>query len=118
MAEAKKVNGNKFQQLLAGSSKDIREQRANMIATQTQKVQETLVRNLMDERDKLEWKLMELTDISRDSDFSLMVTKKDFNADEWARNVQTLKVQLLDNEIQLTTAKETLKEWFGVENPS
>jgi len=103
----------KFKKLLSKAAKEIREGRANIVAENTKFAQEDIVRGIESEKRDLDARLMELTDVNRDSELSLRVTKKDFNAKQWCHDVQELKLAIIEKRIELEVAKETLEEWFG-----
>ena len=50
------------------------------------------------------------------SELSLRVVRKEFDTNQWAEDTQNVKVELLNNEIELATAQETYDEWFDEAN--
>jgi len=103
----------KFATNLKKSNKAIKAQRADIIAESTQAEHEDLVRDLKKTRRELRTKLMGLEDLSPDSQFSNNVVKGDFDAKAWAKSMQSIKVEILNNKIELQVAEETTKEWFS-----
>lgn len=106
---------NKSQELLKLSNKEIRQGRAKMTLDEMKFQQEEVIRTLESKKRAINIKLLELSDISRDSQFSLNFVKKDFSAKKWAEDTQQMKVDLLNIEVELAAATETYKEWFGEE---
>ena len=104
---------NKFQRVLGFASKEIRKARAFMINEDMTLEQQRLIDNISEARRGINRKLLEITDVNRDSELSLMVTKKDFNAKDWVEKKQTLELELVENEIELLTAQKTYDEWFA-----
>jgi len=103
---------NKLQKLLTGASTAIKGARAKFISEDMMFAQKKVVETLEENRRALERKLNSLNDLYPDSELSLRVVKKDFDPEEWARDTQNIKVQLINNEVELAVAKETHAEWF------
>lgn len=106
---------NKFIQNLTKGNAAIKEARANIIGEDALDAQTQILDNLKREKRELDRKLLELTDMYPDSELSLRVVKKDFNAKELFKDIQETKVDLLAKKVELTLAEETYKEWFGSE---
>jgi len=106
---------NKFISTLTASNKSIKEARAKMVSEDAIDAQAELVRDLKKDKRELERKLMQLSDMSPDSELSLKVVKDTFNAKEWAKTIQTTKVDLANKTVEIELAEETYKEWFGEE---
>lgn len=106
---------NKFALQLSKSNADIRSARAQSTAAQVEIEQQTLVNNLyrdlLSKRNELE----DLFDLSPDSTTSLRSPNRGFNAAEWARKVQELKIDILELEVAHKLATETYTEWFGTD---
>ena len=103
---------NKFAKMLGSSSKEIRGARATLLSEDARFAQEELVRTLESEKRDLDRKLVAATDLYPDSELTLMVTRKDFEAKAWVSHIQKLKVALTAKNIELNLAKETYAEWF------
>lgn len=103
---------NKLRKLLTSGASVIRGVRANLVSEDMQHAQVKLIDRLKEERRRLERKKLSLSDLYSDSELSLKVVKKDFNADSWSTDMQNVSVALLNNEIELTVAKNTFDEWF------
>ncbi len=106
---------NKFVKTLSQSNSKIKEARAKIIAADAQFAQENIVRNLETEKRKLDGKLLSLTDLHPDSELSLRVVRKDFDAEQLFQDIQNTKVDLANKTVELQLANETSKEWFGEE---
>lgn len=103
----------KFQNNLTLSYKDIRGKRASLITEDVKIAQEDVIKNLSDQKRSLERKLLDLEDLSPDSEMSLHPGRKEFNPVNWVNQVQDTKVTLEIVERKLTIAKDTYEEFFG-----
>lgn len=103
---------NKFITTLTASNKSIKEARAKMISEDAVDAQQELVRELKKEKRELERRLMQLSDMSPDSELSLKVVKDTFKATDWVKEIQTIKVELANKTVELQLAEETFSEWF------
>ena len=114
MAKEKKedIKMNKFAQLLSQSNKDIKGQRAQLLAEDAKDAHEELLRNLRQSKRDLDRKLLALSDLAPDSELSLRVVKKDFSAKLWVEDIQATKIALANKIIEIKLAEETFKEWF------
>lgn len=106
---------NKFAQLLTASNKDIKEMRAKMISEDVHDAQSELSRELKKRKRDLEKRLMSLRDMNRDSEFSLKVVKDNFKAEEWVKEIQSIKLELANLEVEIEIAQTTYNEYFGEE---
>lgn len=106
---------NNFIKSLTASNSSIKASRAKMVSEDALDASEELIRNLKQEKRELERRLMSLSDMNRDSEFSLKVVKDDFNAKEWIKEIQEIKVQLANKEVELQLASETHNDWFKEE---
>jgi hypothetical protein len=104
---------NKFVQNLTQSGDGIKQQRAELLGSQAKTAQSNLVNRLTNERDTLKLQLDSLQDLSPDTTISLKPGGDNFNAGNWVNQIQNLKVQLLNKEIELKVANDTYTEWFG-----
>jgi membrane glycosyltransferase len=103
---------NKFISNLTASNKSIKEARAKVISEDAIDAQQELVRELKKEKRELDRRLMQLSDMSPDSELSLKVVKDTFKASEWAKEIQAIKIELANKSIEIKLAEETFKEWF------
>lgn len=105
----------KFVKNLVQDEVGIKQQRASILAEETKNCQEDLVRDLQREKRNLETKLLNLTDLSPDNTYSLKPGGESFSAQKWVKEMQDTKVKLMNIDIELEVAQNTLKEWFGNE---
>lgn len=103
---------NKFTKNLTLSYKDIRGKRAEFISDDAQNAQEELIRDLQTKKRAFEKKLLNLEDLSPDSEMSLHPTKGSFDGKQWVKEIQDTKVNLQLLEVQLTIANATYDEYF------
>jgi hypothetical protein len=111
----KRGANNKFISTLTNSNADIKAVRAKMINEDALDASEELLRSLKQEKREMERQLMNLSDMSPESELSLMVVKPNFDAKSWIANIQRLKVELANKQVEIDLAEETHNEWFGKE---
>jgi len=104
---------NKFISNLTASNKTIKESRAKIVSEDALDAQTELVRELKKSKRELERRLIQLSDMSPDSELSLKVVKDNFNAAAWVKEIQDIKIELANKEVELTLAEATFNEWFG-----
>lgn len=104
---------NKFIRNLTLSNKTIKGNRAKLIAEDAEEAQNTLLRNLKKELRDLRRKRESLEDMYPESEFSLRVTKENFNPVTWANELQAAKVAISMKEVEVKLAEETYNDWFG-----
>jgi len=103
---------NKFQTLMADNSSATLKRRAGSIATKADIAAQTVVNELKNHVSSLELKIDQLVDFAPDSTDSLTIGAKDWNPDQWARELQKTKWELYLAKEQLKIAEETYKEYF------
>lgn len=106
---------NKFTQTLAASSKSIRASRAATLAEDVQDSQNGLLTTLKKEYRELQRKREILEDMHPDTEFSLHVAKSGFDSEKWVTEMQNVKVAMLNKQVEIKVATETLDEWFTIE---
>lgn len=106
---------NKFIKSLTGSDSSIKEQRAILIGAQAENAQATLLINLRKEVSGLQLQIDKMSDLGPEATTDLRVGKE-FNADTWVRDLQNLKISLLNRQVELETAEATYDEWFAAES--
>lgn len=106
---------NKFEKMLSADNKTIKAARAKIVAEDIKDAQDEVVRNLRQEKRDFERRLIQLSDLSPDSEFSLKVIKDNFNAKEWAKETQAIKIELANKQVELELAEATYNEWFSDE---
>lgn len=87
--------------------------RARNLAEQAKLEQETLVGNKKREVLRLEQELDKLTDLAPDNTTSLTPGGKDFNAADWVGKLHNVKIKLIEAQVHLQAAEETLATWFS-----
>lgn len=105
----------KFAKQLSASNKDIKGQRADMLAQEVGLEAEDLVRGLKREKMTLQNKIMRLTDLAPDTKDSLRPGGKDFDAQSWVRELHQSKMDLKLKDIELNEAEAIVAEWFSDE---
>lgn len=103
----------KFETTLKASNKAIKATRAKLIAEDAEASQEDLLRHFKKKERELKSKLASLTDVYPDSELSLRVVKKDFNAAILFEDIHNVKVELANLQVEVKIAEETTKEWFS-----
>lgn len=103
---------NKFISNLTSNTSDIKKNRATIISQDAEAAQEELLRKLEQELRDLNAKVLEVSDLYPESEFSLMVTAKKFDAKEWAKTLQNLNIQILNKTVEVNAARKTYDEWF------
>ena len=104
---------NPFIKKLMSSNDDIKKNRAVIIAETAEAAQYDIVRELERELRDLRSEEMELTDLAPDSELSLLVVKKDFNADNTFRKLQSVRERIDITDVKLKIARNTYNEFFG-----
>jgi predicted nucleic acid-binding Zn-ribbon protein len=107
------MKSNKFIKTLTASNKDIKKARAVMVSEDVLDASEELVRNIRQKKRELERRLMNLSDMNRDSELSLKVVKDNFDAKAWVKEIQEIKIELANIRVELELAEETHNEWFS-----
>lgn len=102
----------KFEKNLTQSTDGIKAARAAILGSNAKIAQETLVNKLKGEENTLNIRLQQLTDLSPNETTSLQVGGGNFNADAWVKEMQDIKVSLLNKKVELSLAQDTLSEWF------
>lgn len=104
---------NKFINNLTQSSNEIRAERATFIAQDAKDAATTNLQNESKILRDLERERMKLSDMNRDSELSLQVTRDNFNAVEWVRQMQELGVKILNQKVRVQVAQGLNDEWFS-----
>jgi hypothetical protein len=113
MATAKSTTlKTRFEKELSLTSKGIIAKRAAIINRTAFKAQLKFQTACQDRVDDLDISLLNLEDFSTNSTMSTEVVKKDWDANHWAQNMQSVKVNLEIAKQELKIAEETLSEWF------
>lgn len=107
------MSNNKFITVLTASNSTIKEARAKIVSEDVFDASDELTRSLKQEKRELERRLLNLSDMNRDSELSLKVVKDNFDAKAWIKEIQEVKVALAMKDVELKLATETHNEWFG-----
>jgi hypothetical protein len=103
---------NKFIRTIVGNADGIKAQRASVLAIQAKQAQEALIADLKRKLTGLDLQLVQITDLAPDTTDSLR-PGNGFNPSQWAKAVQTLKVDMSDVKLELSIAEETYADWFA-----
>lgn len=103
---------NKFIKLISDNGSSTLIRRAETIATAAEVAQQNIVNQLKQEKSRLEMQIINLTDFAPETTDSLRPGDKNWDAVEWARELQETKEALYDVNIQLKLANETYEEYF------
>lgn len=107
---------NKFTSNLAQSATSIRTERAQTLAEDAQDASQEVLRVLTRELTELKRRKKSLSDMYPESELSLLVTAKEFDAATWAATLQTLSVAIANKEVEVKIATDNIKEWFTTDN--
>jgi len=105
----------KFRSLIKSTGKAVKEVRGNLLTDNAMYNAEQLVRTKESELRALKMRENDMTDFYPESEFSLRVTKKEFNDKQWFAELCNLRVDIANMEVEVDIYKETYEEWFGVE---
>lgn len=105
---------NKFANNLSASNKDIKKQRAKMVADRVELECSSLVAKLKKEKMTLDHQIMDLTDLAPNSKDSLRPTSEEFCAATWVKTLHEAKLELALKKVELKEAEKIYKEWFEV----
>lgn len=103
---------NKFIKLISDNGSGTLIRRAETISTAAEVAQQNIVNQLKQQKSQLEMKVINLTDFAPETTDSLRPGDKDWDAANWAKELQETKEQLYDINIQLKIAEETYNEFF------
>jgi hypothetical protein len=109
---ATKTAKSKFETLISRNGDAIIDSRGARIVISAKNAQEGLVRDLIDDINKLEDKREVMLDQSPDNRYSLKVGEN-FDAKQWTKDYQSLSVQLANKRIELKIAEENLTDLFS-----
>ena len=86
-------------------------QRAVQTARRIELEQNSLINNLERSLEEKRAQYAEMTDIGPDETTSTRPTARSFDPKDFVAKVQSLQVEMLQIEVELTIAKKTLAEW-------
>lgn len=104
---------NKFVKKLTQSNQNIQKERAENFAQRAELKHKGIVDELKEKKLDIENEISELSDLAPESTTSLTIQDKD--PEEWAKEMQRLKEEKLEVEVQLDLANKTTEEWFSDE---
>lgn len=105
----------KFTKRLSASNKEIKADRAEMLAEEVSLQVTQFVGKIRQERLGLKNKVARLTDLAPDSKDSLRPTSDNFDAGQWVTELHSAKLELRLKDIELEEAEAIEKEWFTEE---
>lgn len=105
----------KFQTILAQDPSQALSQRSFILFEDTKSEQEELLRTLRAEKRVLDMKILNLVDLSPENRDSLRPGGEKFSSKNWVKEMQNVKIQLLNKQVEIQAAEETLEEWFLVD---
>jgi hypothetical protein len=108
------VKRNKFAQLISNNGDNVLQSRADKLATTAEIAQQTLINNLKNKKANLELKLIQLTDLAPTNKMDLTPNSENWDPNTWVSEVQNVKQELYQLNIQLQLAEDTFKEFFKV----
>ena len=107
---------NKFERLICNNSNVVLARRAANITTNAKIAQQTIINDLTQKLMDVELRIADATDFAPDSTVSLTPGSKNWDAKVWAQNLQKLKMEKYNIEINLKLAQETYDEFFKDES--
>lgn len=102
-----------FAALLKNGPEEIKDARRSIIIEEAEEAQYEIVKGLRREVRSLEKNLLSLTDFYPDSELSLRVVAKNFNAVKLFQEVHVTKVALAEKVEEYEIALETYNTYFG-----
>jgi hypothetical protein len=117
MATSKKVaivGTPKFQQILAASGQDLLDRRSQLIFTGTNDAMTDHLTVLRRKRNKVELEILNLTDLSVKTRDSLRPGNKDFNPNEWVKQMCELQTEIEVINDDIFIAESIQAEYFLV----
>lgn len=103
----------KFLNTISSANSATLRNRAAQLNTQAKIAQEAIIADLRNRKALLEVKIQDLTDLAPDTTDSLRPSVRDWNPKKWASELQDVKVQLYELNVNLEIAENTLEEFFG-----
>lgn len=100
----------KFQQIIA--SNNAYSKRSKSIEQKAKIAQESIVNSLKNKKANLELKVEDLLDFAPESKDSLRPGSADWDAQTWAIELQNIKTDLANTQLQLEIAENTLNDYF------
>lgn len=114
MAKTTTKASGKFEKLIKRNGDSIMGDRADRVLKSAKIAQKAIVDKLDQEIMNLEDKREMMLDQSPDNRYSL-TPGKSFDSEKWAAEYQSLSIQVVNKQVELTVAKNNYKELFGEE---
>jgi hypothetical protein len=108
---------NKFLSQLTNSSDKVIQTRANHLSQLAKLEQENLINGLSNRLLTKKFELEKLNDMNPETSVSLRPGGENFNPQAWVSTNQRMKLEIIDLEVELATAKDTYTEFFAEEAP-
>lgn len=105
---------NKFTKLISDNGDNVLKRRAGNLATTAEIAQQTLINDLKNKKANLELQLANLTDLAPNNKLDLTPSSENWDPNKWVTEVQNIKQQLYNLDIQLQLAQATYDEFFKV----
>lgn len=103
---------NKFLENLTNREDKLLGRRAENVNNRARITYESLINKIKLEMEQKNMRLQDLIDLGPSSTTSLNPVSSDWNPNEWVNEIQSLKFDIYDLQIQLKLALETFKELF------
>ena len=103
---------NTLMKAMTADGKGIKQERAERINRQVVRSHTDLINNLQKRKDAINDTIDELSDLSPNSTTSLKVGGKNFNADEWVKQMHEAEIQLEEVEVELSIASKFAAKWL------
>lgn len=104
----------KFQQILAASGQDLLDRRSQLIFTGTNDAMSDHLTALRRKRNQVELEILNLTDLSVKTRDSLRPGNKDFNPNEWVKQMCELQTEIEVINDDISVAEAIQAEYFLV----
>jgi hypothetical protein len=114
MSDLQNASGTpKFQMILASTGQDVLDKRSQLVFKAAKAAMSKKLTMLGERKDKLEYDILNLTDLSVETKDSLRPGDKNFNATEWVDKLCDLTMQLELLEVEIRVAEDVQEEYFA-----
>lgn len=110
VADAARVTG--FSNILTSTGQNVIDKRAALIVKQTESAMNSHLEALRKEEETLEFKELNLTDLSVETNDSLRPGSKDFNPSKWVSELAEIRYQRAILADKIAIAEELQEEFF------
>ena len=108
-------NGTAFHKILASSGQEVLDKRATIIFNSAKAAMDTKLRDLQAQKNELDLRRINLTDLAVENRDSLRPGSKDFSAADWIEEICEVDYQLELLADQIAIAEKVNAEFFEVE---